>query len=345
MANKAAVRLAVFGCGFWSRCQVAGWGELAGVEVVAVYNRTRAKAEALARQFGIPAVYDDADRLLDAQKVDAIDIITDVDTHAQFVHLAARRGIPVICQKPMAPGPGVAEEMVAATRKLGVPFFIHENWRWQTPIRQLKRVLEEGRIGEVFRARIDFINGFPVFVNQPFLRQLEQFILTDLGSHILDAARFLFGEARSLYCQTRRVHPDIRGEDVATVIMRMGDATVTCNMAYAENHLEHDRFPETFIFVEGTRGSVELGPDCWIRTTTAAGTHAKRHPPPRYAWADPAYDLVQSSIVACNANLLSALRGEGKAETTAEDNLKTVRLVFSAYDSAARDQVITLEDE
>ena len=57
------------------------------------------------------------------------------------------------------------------------------------------------------------ISGFPVFANQPFLKELEQFILTDLGSHTLDTARFLFGEAESLYCQTRRVHPDIKGED------------------------------------------------------------------------------------------------------------------------------------
>ena len=343
MTRVEPVRLAVFGCGFWSKYQIAGWRELKGVEVAAVYNRTRAKAEAVARQFGIPGVYDDAERLLDSEKVDAIDIITDVDTHAKFVQLAAERRIPVICQKPMAPTLRIAEEMTATTRKAGTPFFIHENWRWQTPIRQLARVLAAGAIGDVFRARIDFINGFPVFANQPFLREIEQFILTDIGSHILDVARFLFGEASTLYCQTRRVHADIKGEDVATVMMRMGKATVTCNMAYAENHLEHDRFPETYVFVEGTKGSAELGPDYWIRTTTSAGTHAKRYPPPRYAWADSVYDVVQSSIVACNANLLGALRGEGKAETTGEDNLKTVRLVFGAYESAAKNQVITLE--
>jgi predicted dehydrogenase len=187
------------------------------------------------------------------------------------------------------------------------------------------------------------ISGFPVFVNQPFLKDLEQFILTDLGSHILDVARFLFGEADSLYCQTHRIHRDIRGEDVATVMMKMGRrTTVICQMAYAGNFLEHDRFPETFIFVEGDRGSAELGPDYWIRVTTADGTYARRYPPPRYSWADPAYAVVHASIVPCNANLLSALRGEGTAETTAEDNLKTLRLVFGAYDSGRDDQVIHL---
>ncbi len=113
-------------------------------------------------------------------------------------------------------------------------------------------------------------------------------------------------------------------------------------MAYAGNALEHDRFPETYIFVEGARGSVELGPDYWIRVTTADGTHAKRYPPPRYMWADPAYDVVHASIVPCNADLLAALRGDAPAETTASDNLRTLQLVFAAYDSANAEEAVTV---
>jgi hypothetical protein len=116
--------------------------------------------------------------------------------------------------------------------------------------------------------------------------------------------------------------------------------TVTCNLAYAENYLEREAFPQTFLFIEGSQGSLELGPDYWLRVTTRAGTHLRRVPPPRYAWADPAYDVVHASIVPCNANLLAAIKGEGRAETSAEDNIKTVRLVFASYDSASGDKVI-----
>jgi len=214
----------------------------------------------------------------------------------------------------------------------------------ETQLRQLKRLLDTGQIGRPFRARIDMISGFPVFVNQPFLKDLEQFIITDMGSHTLDVARSLFGEASSLYCQTQRIHQDIKGEDVATIMLRMGNATsVVCQMAYAGNHLERERFPETLIFIEGERGSIELAPDHWIRVTTAGGTHAQRFPPPRYAWADPAYNLIHASIVPCNANLLSALRGAAPAETTGQDNLKTVQLVFGAYESAHNDEAIQID--
>jgi predicted dehydrogenase len=341
----ADLRFALFGAGFWARCQLAAWAEVPGARCIALFNRTRAKAEALAQAFGVPRVYDDAQALMAAERPDFIDIVTDVSSHCRFVLLAADNGTPVICQKPMAPTLAEAETMVHACREAAVPFFVHENWRWQAPIRELKRLLDGGRIGTPFRGRIQMVSGFPVFANQPFLRRLEQFILMDMGTHLLDVARFLFGEATSLYCRTHRVHPEIRGEDVATVVLAIDPATVTVEMGYAENYLERDRFPETFIFIEGDRGSLELAPDYWLRLTTAHGTHARRCPPPRYAWADPAYDVVQSSIVPCHANLLAALRGEAEAETTAEDNLKTLRLVFAAYESAATGRAVALGEE
>ncbi|HEY0868555.1 MAG TPA: Gfo/Idh/MocA family oxidoreductase, partial [Fimbriimonas sp.] len=319
-------RFALFGAGFWSRYQLAGWNELAGARCVAIYNRTRSKAEALAAQFGVPRAYDDPEELLEKEDLDFVDICTDVDTHAPFTRMAAERGLPIVCQKPLAPSRETAEELVRFCSDRGVPLLVNENWRWQTPIRAVKAALESGGIGRPFRARIDMISGFPVFQNQPFFRDLDQFILTDLGSHILDVARFLFGEPERLYCQTETVHEDIRGEDVATVMLRMPGTTVVCELAYAENHLEREAFPQTLVFVEGSEGSLELCPGYELRTTTAAGTTSERHPPVHYPWADPAYDVVHASIVPCQANLLSHLAGEGRAETTGEDNLKTVRL-------------------
>ncbi|MGA9505461.1 MAG: Gfo/Idh/MocA family oxidoreductase [Terriglobales bacterium] len=336
------LKFAMLGTGFWARYQLAGWRELDGVECVALYNRTLSKAKALAREFHVSSTYDDPEELLHKEKLDFVDIVTDVDHHAVLVKMAAAHKLPVICQKPMAPTMTIAEEMVQACRSVGVPLLINENWRWQTPLRRLKAILQCGEIGTPFRARLDMISSFPIFQNQPFLRDLEQFILMDLGSHILDVARFLFGEAETLYCQTRRVHPDIKGEDVATVMLRMGErTTVLVEMAYAENPLERECFPQTLAFVEGDKGSIEIAPDYWIKVTNAGGTIAERYPPPIYSWALPAYQAVHSSIVSCQANLLEGLNG-GSAETTGEDNLKTARLVFASYESAASGRAVAI---
>lgn len=336
------LRFGIIGTGFWARYQLAAWRELTGARCVALYNRTRAKAEKMAREFGVPTVYDNAEELLRREQPDFVDIITDVNTHRPFVELAAAHQTAVICQKPLAPTLTDARAMLAACQRAGVPLLVHENWRWQAPLRELKTLLDTAPIGRVFRARVTYSNSFPVFDNQPFLKQLDQFILTDIGTHILDATRMLFGEATTLFCRTARVHRDIRGEDVATVMLGMASgATVTCEMSYA-SRVEHDRFPETYVLVEGEQGSLELGPDFWIRVTTVAGTHARRYPPPYYAWADPRYALAQTAGVACQANLLGALRGEHTAETTGEDNLNTLALVFGAYESAARGATIQI---
>ncbi len=336
------LRFALLGTGYWSQFQLAAWRELPGVECVALYNRTREKAAALGARFGISAIYDDPERLLDEVEVDFVDIVTDVSTHAFLASLAAARERPVISQKPMAGSMAEAEAMAASCSAQGVPLFVHENWRWQRPIRELKRILDSGVIGTVFRAGIDMISGFPLFQQQPFLCEVEQFILADLGSHTLDTARFLFGEAHDLTAWTGRVHADIKGEDYATVVMRMGarPVDVIVRMAYVENHVERECFPQTLFFVEGSAGSVEVLPGYVIKVTTKDGTVSERHPPTMYPWVDPRYAIVQSSIVACNANLLAALRGAGPAETTADDNLRTLRLVYAAYDSARDRQTI-----
>ena len=339
----ADLRFAMLGTGFWSYYQLPGWLEAGDVACVALCDRTASKAEKLAEQFGLDAtIYDDPEALVENEQLDFLDVCTNVETHALFVDLAARHGLPVVCQKPMATTLAEAETMVRTCQEAGVPLFINENWRWQYPIRQFKAKLHEGLIGKPFRARIDYRNSFPVFENQPFLKDLEQFILTDIGSHILDTARYLFGDAKRLYCQTCRVNPDIKGEDVATVMMTMGDdISVVCEMSYASRR-EYDRFPETYIQVEGSEGFLELGPDFWIRETTASGTLAQRYVPPRHAWANPAYDVIHSSIVPAQADLVQALQGKGEAETTGEDNLKTMQLVFGSYASAAQSQVLAL---
>lgn len=186
------------------------------------------------------------------------------------------------------------------------------------------------------------VSGFDVYQNEPTLRDLEKFVITDIGTHILDTARFLFGEANSLFCQTQKVHEDIKGEDVATIVMSMGKAgaTVTIELGYAETPLENEAFPQTFLFIEGPNGSIELAKDFWVRITTKDGTLSQRWPPISYAWVNPDYLTVHSSIVACNEHLLKAIGGSVKAETTAADHLQTVKLTYAAYTSAAEDRVI-----
>jgi predicted dehydrogenase len=337
------LKLAVVGCGFWSSFQIAAWREFSDeVQLVAVCDRDAARAQATARRFGGVTAYTDAAEMLQREKPGVVDVITDVNTHAGFVELAVRHGVAVICQKPMAPDLATARRLVALSREKGVPFYIHENFRWQAPIRRLKAILDAGEIGPVFKARVSFCSAFPVFANQPFLAELDRFILTDIGSHVLDIVRYLFGEAKTLYCLTGRVNPKIKGEDVANVLLEMTSG-VHCytEMSYA-SLLERETFPQTLVLAEGSRGSVHLDAGFVLKTTTRAGTRSETVQPTLYDWVDPDYAVVHSSLVDCIGNLLADLLGRDKAETTGADNLKTVELVFASYDSAREGRIINM---
>jgi D-apiose dehydrogenase len=337
------LKFAAIGAGFWSKFQLSAWKELPGAQCVALCDRVSERAESLAHQLGIERVYTDVEALLRQERLDFVDIITEIDSHAPLVLLAAASRLPVICQKPMAPSLEIAEKMVKNCSDAGVPFFIHENWRWQSPIRRLKDLLTQGQIGAPVRARFQFLTGFDFLKNQPGLRNVEHLLLADLGVHILDTIRFLFGEASQLYCQLHRVHADIRGEDLGTIVLQMKNGmSVVCELAYAGIPVEAEHFPQTFIFIEGERGTLELAADYWIRVTTADGTLARRCPPPRYGWADPAYEVVHASLVSCNEGFLKALTGHSPAETTGADQIQTARLVFAAYESARQGDVVRL---
>ncbi|MFO0914709.1 MAG: Gfo/Idh/MocA family oxidoreductase [Pirellulales bacterium] len=337
-------KFALFGAGFWSQFQLAGWHELRGVRCAAIYNRTRSKAEQLASQFGISSVYDDPAELLACHPdLDFVDIVTDVDSHFELTQLALDRRLPVICQKPLAATLDLARQLSRHSEVAGVPLLVHENWRWQAPIRRLKQILDSGQLGTIVRARIDYAHSFPVFDNQPFLKSVPRFILADMGTHILDVARFLFGEAALVFCQARRIHQDIQGEDVATAVLTMTSGLpVTCNLSYA-SHWEFDAFPQTMIAVEGTSGGVSLRPGFKLLIADANGHRSETVPIAEYAWSDPAYGVVHASIVDCHRNLLQNLQHTGLAETTAQDNLKTLELVEACYASITSNSVIRTE--
>ena len=84
-----------------------------------------------------------------------VDIVTTIPTHRGLVLLAAEYKTPVIVQKPFAPTWEDCVAMVAACEKAGVPLMVHENFRFQAPMIEAKRLLSEGAIGEITWGRVN----------------------------------------------------------------------------------------------------------------------------------------------------------------------------------------------
>ena len=331
----AELQFAVIGTGFWAQFQIGAWKELSGARLVAVCDRDPVRAEAVARRFGMPRVYYDAERLIDSEKLDFVDVAVGPEAHAALVLLAARRRVPVICQKPMALDFPSCQQMVDACREAGIPFLIHENYRWQEPMRRIKQALEAGRIGRAFRAHVQFSHGdIRLFDNQPYLFAQPHFAMFDMGPHLLDLPRFFFGEPGSVYAREYLIHPGFQGEDIVSVMLAYHRLSCHCELTWRTTDYE--------VFIEGEEGTLKWETGGRLVVTTQAGEFVETLVPRSYDWADPLYGFAHSSIVSTNANLLAALRGEGQAETTAEDNLKTMRLIHLALESARRNQVLPL---
>src|SRR5210317_1136517 len=106
------LNFAVFGAGFWSNYQIAGWKELPGIKLQAICDKDLEKCRAMAKKFDIPGVYSDPETMLTEETLDFVDIITTVESHLPLAKIAASRGLDVVCQKPMAPSLAECAEMV-----------------------------------------------------------------------------------------------------------------------------------------------------------------------------------------------------------------------------------------
>ncbi|HTW29787.1 MAG TPA: Gfo/Idh/MocA family oxidoreductase [Acetobacteraceae bacterium] len=335
------LRGALIGCGFFATNHLHAWRDIPCVEIVALCDRDPARLAAAGEAFGIAARYTDAAAMLDAVRPDFVDIATTVPSHRALVELAAGRGVPMICQKPFAATPEDARVMVAAAEAAGVALMVHENFRWQSPILAVSRVAESGRIGVPFWGRISFRSAYDVFSGQPYLAQGARFIIEDLGIHLLDVARFLFGEVSRLAAETRSVNPSIRGEDVATMLLRHAsgvDAIVDCSYA---TRLEEELFPQTLIEIDGTRGSLRLGPGYRLTVTDADGTTTFDVAPPLLPWAARPWHNIQESVLNIQRHWVECLRAGQEPDTSGRDNLRTLALVEACYASAAAGVTLT----
>ena len=310
-------RGAVIGCGFFAENHLNAWASIPDVELVAVCDLDPAKAERAANRFGAAQHYTDAAAMLRETKPDFVDIATTVASHRQLVELAASEHVPTIVQKPFGPTMADCEAMVAACAAAGVPLMVHENFRFQPPLRELRRLAD--------------------------LATEERFIISDLGVHVLDMARFYFGEVASIACRTKRVNPNIRGEDSATMLLQhTGGAVSVVDCSYATPILP-DPFPETLVEIDGTSGAMRLEQGYRLRIGTRGGTPEYRELDPEpLPWAERPWHVVQESVLRIEEHWIDCLRRGVAPETSGADNLATFALVEAAYRAAETGETVHL---
>jgi predicted dehydrogenase len=210
---------AVIGCGFFSRHHVEAWRRMANVRIVAACDSRLERAREVSER-----AYVSAEAMLEGEDLDFVDIVSRAETHLELVALAARRGLAITCQKPMAPDWATACRMVEAAEAGGVRLMIHDNWRWQAWYRAARKMIAAGDIGTPvsygFRCRWRDGAGEAPYPKQSYFRELRRFIIDETLVHHVDTARFLFGDIETVYAETMRVNPRIAGEDHAILTVR-----------------------------------------------------------------------------------------------------------------------------
>ena len=340
------LRVAVAGAGYFTQFQLDGWKRLPGVELAAICNRDQAKARALAERFGIARVYSDVAEMIEREQPGLLDIITPPVTHREYVELAARRGIATICQKPFGRTHAEASDLVAIASGAGIPLVVHENFRFMPHFREMKRLLDVGRLGAVhsiaFRLRPGDGQGPCAYLErQPYFQGMERFLVFETAIHLIDTFRYLMGEVTAVTARLRKVNPVIAGEDAGYIVFEFeGGATGLFDGNRLNDHVARNpRRTMGECWLEGSDGVLRLDGD--------AGMWWKPH---QRAEAEHAYDKGRDDTFgggACDAlqaHVVRHLRDGAPLENSGADYLANMLIQEAVYASSTQGRRIELND-
>ncbi|MEA3225475.1 MAG: Gfo/Idh/MocA family oxidoreductase, partial [Planctomycetota bacterium] len=185
------------GAGYFSHFQYEAWQRIPEVTVTAFCNRNAERAKPITEKYGIANHYTDYREMLEKEKPDFVDIITPPPTHLEMCKIAADLGIHVMCQKPLAPTFDEARQIVECTDKADIRFMVHENWRFQPWYREIKKLLDNGVVGNkihsiYFRSRMGDGWGQDAYLDrQPYFRDYPRLLVYENGVHFIDPYRYL----------------------------------------------------------------------------------------------------------------------------------------------------------
>ena len=327
-------RIGLIGAGWVTQHHLKGWARLAGrAEVAAIADPSTERRGVRAREFGIPRDYASAEAMLAEGGLDAVDVAAPRSVHAELVRLAVDHGLPVLCQKPLAPTLAEAEALVASVEGRA-RLMVHENWRFRAYYREAASWLASGAIGTPFAARLavvtsgtlpDAAGRYPALERQPFIRGETRMLVAEVLIHHLDTLRMLLGPLRITTCAMGRTCPDMVGEDTALIQLTGTDGLAVQVFATFAAH-GHPASAGDGLEIFGPRGAIRLdGADL---SMTGAETRAR------------SFDLAaayEGSYAATIAHFIDRLDDGAPFETGPEDNLETLRLVEACYRLAGRE--------
>jgi predicted dehydrogenase len=218
MSVKKPLNIGLVGYGFMGRThsnaykRVNDFFEVAYRPVLkAVCGRTAEGATAFADKWGYASIETDWRKLVERKDIDAIDICTPNNTHAEIAIAAAQAGKMVLCEKPLAMNLVEGQAMVDAIEKAGVPNTVWYNYRRIPAVTLAKQLIDAGRLGKIFHYRANFLQDWTISADLPQggtgLWRLDvaaagSGVTGDLLAHCIDTALWLNGTINSVSAMT-----------------------------------------------------------------------------------------------------------------------------------------------
>lgn len=228
MANKKSLRIGLIGCGFMGRTHSNGYNRIKNFFPDLAYEpvlkaacaRNEDKVKAFAAQWGYESWETDWKKLIARDDIDAIDICTPNDSHAEIAIAAAAKGKMILCEKPLSRTLEEGQKMVDAVEKAKVANTIWYNYRRLPAVTLAKQIIESGKLGKIFHYRANFLQDWTISPELPQggegLWRLDvdaagSGVTGDLLAHCIDTAMWLNGGIKDVSAVTEtfikeRVH-------------------------------------------------------------------------------------------------------------------------------------------
>lgn len=226
--TKKSLRIGLIGCGFMGRTHSNGYNRIRNFfpelkyepQLVAVCSRSEDKVRAFADQWGYQSYETDWRKLIERDDIDAVDICTPNDTHAEIAIAAAAKGKIILCEKPLARTVEEGQKMVDAIEKAGVANTVWYNYRRIPAVTLAKQIIESGKLGKIFHYRANFLQDWTISPDLPQggtgtwrldVEAAGSGVTGDLLAHCIDTAMWLNGAIKDVSAVTEtfikeRVH-------------------------------------------------------------------------------------------------------------------------------------------
>lgn len=269
------LRVGIIGTGFARRVQLPGLRLVPGVEVTAISSGQRANADAVAREFGIPHVFDDGVELARSGHADLVVVSSTPASHARYAIAALEAGRHLLCEKPLALDAVQAWQIVeAAERRPTQVAWVDHELRYEPNRRRMRELIRDGAIGDVRHIEIvlkPYIrgDGRPQAPNATWTWWFDAAqgggILGAVGSHLIDLCRFWTGRevvyvagraqtfVRERADAAGTAHAATADEFASAVLTLAGGAVVTLTLSIVAQH-----GPGHFAQISGSDGTLVL---------------------------------------------------------------------------------------